>query len=244
MMRLRDKLTWPSRLRYLMWRMGAWGREVTVRLTSGERFILSGFPLELNAAYEIFVAEAYRYPRPVDSSAVKTIVDVGSNVGYSIIYWARHFPASRIEAFEPHPAHLERLERSVALNGLNGRVTIHAQAAGTAHGAAELTDLGTASAVLAAGQSGEAGGARVIPIKVVDFFEVVGNARIDLLKLDCEGAEFDLLMDPRFAKLKVRNLVMEWHETANHPTAERDLCERLGELGWELERLPAMASEA
>jgi tRNA G46 methylase TrmB len=105
---------------------------VTVQLASGEWLILSGFAYESNVAYEIFVADGYRPPGPIDSSSVQKIVEVGSNVGYSIIYWASHFPEARIEAFEPHPAHLDRLRRSVALNCLNDRVTIHAQAAGTA----------------------------------------------------------------------------------------------------------------
>jgi FkbM family methyltransferase len=242
MTRLRDKLTLPSRLRYLIWRTGALGREVTVQLTSGEWFILSGFTYESNVAYEIFVNEAYRFPRPSDCAAIKTIVDVGANVGYSIIYWASHFPEARIEAFEPHPAHLDRLRRSVALNCLDDRVTIYAQAVGTASGMAQLADAGVASAVVAEGRTSAATGNRAVPIEVVDFFEVLGSTRIDLLKLDCEGAEFDLLMDPRFARLDVRNLVMEWHETPAHPMAELELSERLRKLGWKLELRPESVS--
>jgi FkbM family methyltransferase len=233
--RLRDKLTLPSRLRYLIWRTGALGKEVTVKLASGERLILSGLRYELGTAYDIFVNEAYRFPRPIDSASIKRIVDVGANVGHSILYWAPHFPEARIEAFEPHPVHLDLLRRTIALNHLTDRVTVYDVAAGTRGGRAELADHGTASAIIAEDGPGGALRQNIYLIEVADFFEVIGEARVDLLKLDCEGAEFDLLMDERFEQLDVRNLVMEWHETAAHPTAERDLSSRLLELGWELQ---------
>jgi Methyltransferase FkbM domain len=106
------------------------------------------------------------------------------------------------------------------------------------NGRAELADWGTASAVIAEGRTGKALREKLVSIEIIDFFDVIGEARIDLLKLDCEGAEYDLLMDKRFERLDVRNLVMEWHETPVHPTAEHDLSSRLLELGWELQ-IPA-----
>jgi len=234
MIRLRDKLTPASRIRYLMWRSGLFGRELEVQLVSGERLIFSGFPYELHLAYEIFVSEAYRCPRPVEIPSVGRIVDVGSNVGYSVVYWGSHFPQAHIDAFEPHPAHLAKLRQSLDLNGLNDRVTVNAAAAGTSKGRASLTDAGAISTIVFDSDPRKPLEKRVIRIEIVDFFEAVGNGRIDLLKLDCEGTEYDLLMDPRFENLNVRCLVMEWHETSGHPRAELDLTGRLSELGWEL----------
>jgi hypothetical protein len=58
---------------------------------------------------------------------------------------------------------------------------------------------------------------------------------IDLLKIDCEGAEYEILMDPRFAGLDADNLVLEWHATDLHPQADRDITARLRELKWTVE---------
>jgi hypothetical protein len=44
---------------------------------------------------------------------------------------------------------------------------------------------------------------------MVDFFEPVTPGRIDLLKLDCEGGEWDILMDRRFPTLDVGAIVLE-----------------------------------
>ena len=232
----------PSHLRFLMWRTGMFGKKVTVKLTSGERLLFSGSWLEVDTASDIFVNEPYRSPRPIESASIRRIVDVGANVGYSVLYWAAHFPDARIDAFEPHPVHLDWLRQTISLNHLTDSVTVHAAAAGTTNGRAELIDCSVASAVVGRESDSEVVADGVIPIEVVDFFQVIGDTPIDLLKLDCEGAEFDLLMDKRFDRLDVRNLVMEWHESSVHPSAERDLSSRLLELGWDVQAGPGVVA--
>ena len=61
---------------------------------------------------------------------MRKIVDLGSNVGYSIVYFSRAYPHAVIEAYEPHPAHVQQAARHVAINALQDRVAIHAVAAG------------------------------------------------------------------------------------------------------------------
>ncbi len=225
----RDLLTPTSRLRYMAWRAMPWPpRSITVKFSNGQYTILpSCESLDLGTVYEVFVAQDYRSPR--DLGGVRRIVDVGANVGHSVVYWARHYPEARIEAIEPHPRHAELLDKVVKLNRLGDRVTIHMVAAGTRDGRGFLTDDTTASAL-----RDSAGGAS-IEVPVVDFFSRWANAPIDLLKLDCEGAELDLMMDPRFAELKVRALVVEWHETPQTPRAKDRIVDRLRWLGWQLE---------
>jgi hypothetical protein len=74
-----------------------------------------------------------------------------------------------------------------------------------------------------------------IPIQVVDFFQAIGTQKIDLLKLDCEGSEYSILMDSRFEKLKIGTLFVEWHATPEHSNADREIAARLRGLGRSLE---------
>jgi hypothetical protein len=74
-----------------------------------------------------------------------------------------------------------------------------------------------------------------IPIQIVDCFQAIGTQRIDLLKLDCEGSEYSILMDSRFQKLKIGTLFVEWHATPEHSHADREIAARLRELGRSLE---------
>jgi FkbM family methyltransferase len=156
-------------------------------------------------------------------------VDIGANVGYSVSYFANQFPKAHLVAFEPHPDHVRLLENAVRLNQIKDRVTIYALAAGNASGEAWLSDNGGGSQVSAVAGPGN------IRIAVADIFELLTSKRIDLLKIDCEGGEYSLLMDPRFPNLCVNTIVLEWHNTQDHPRADVEISSRLSSLGWQLE---------
>jgi FkbM family methyltransferase len=228
--RLRNQMTALSMARYLAWRAAPFGRTLRATLLDGQQLLLRPLPADdLATAYEVFVLEMYCSPRSVLSGRVHRIVDVGANVGYTVGYWGRHYPTAHIEAFEPHPEHLRLLARTVQINNLKERVTIHPFAAGVEAGTGYLVDAGTCSTVI--NQERE----RAIPIQVVDFFQAIGTRGIDLLKLDCEGSEYSILMDSRFEKLKVGTLFVEWHATPEHSYAGREIAARLRELGRSLE---------
>lgn len=181
-------------------------------------------PSDRWVAREIFAAESYR--PPCELAPVRRIVDVGANIGCSIIYFAGLFPEARFEAFEPHPDNLDLLAHHLAINRLTARVHLHPFAAGTGEAYAYLTDCGGSSKVLASPQTD------TIAVRIVDFFTSIEPGRIDLLKMDCEGGEWDILMDPRFETLDIGAIVMEWHADRRHPNADREIAARLASLGW------------
>jgi FkbM family methyltransferase len=229
MKRLRDQLTRMSWLRYLAWRALPRGRRLTVRLRSGERLMLRPPPsTDLDTAFEMFVAEVYQPPFPVEPATTRRIVDVGANCGHSLLFWARHYPQAHIVAFEPHPVHLDVMAHNVAMNALGGRLTLHRAAAGVRAGEVQFLDAENCSAIA------DAPAERTLRVPLVDFFEAVGSEPIDLLKIDIEGGEYPLLSDPRFGSLKVKTLVMEWHRTGERPDGKA-WCERtLEALGYEV----------
>jgi FkbM family methyltransferase len=219
-------MTLLSRLRYLGWRAAPFGRSLKTTLLNRQRLILRPAPADdLEIAYEVFVAGVYRSPRTIPPRSVHRIVDVGANVGYTVVYWAEQFPVAHIEAFEPHPEHLCLLAQNVHINNLEERVTVRPVAAGVEADSAYLVDAGSSSKVIKQNRHG------AISIQAVDFFEAIGTEPIDLLKLDCEGSEYALLMDGRFKKLKVETLVVEWDATPEHPHADHEIAARLQHLG-------------
>jgi FkbM family methyltransferase len=226
-MRFRDHLKLLSRLHYLAWRALPWDITLPVKLKDGGQVILpSNSTYDLGLAYEVFVADIYRPSPRLQSVRIRTILDVGANVGHTIVYMARHYPQAKIEAVEPHPRHVEILRRVVALNNLADRVTVHPVAAGIREGTAFLSDAGPLSTLC---DSSPKDG---FAVPVVDFFSTWGKVSIDLLKLDCEGSEYDILFDPRFAAFHARALVMEWHATAQSPDTGDRIVTHLQEIGW------------
>jgi FkbM family methyltransferase len=226
--RLRDLMTPASRLRYLIWRALPLTKTIKVKLATGEILISRNNPMtDLGNAWEVFVAEPYRPPKSLDTASIRRIVDIGANVGYTVVYWGIRFPAASIDAFEPHPVHLRLLKKNINANSLEHRVSVHAVGIGTADGQTYLSDEGTSSRVC------HDGGA--FQIDVVDFFKALSSTNIDLLKMDCEGAEYDIVMDPRFEQLNIGTLVMEWHAGPERPHAGVEICGRLRQLGWSLD---------
>jgi FkbM family methyltransferase len=226
----RDLLTPGSRVRYAWWRLSRSRQPVTVTLDTGASIIMRPGPeRDYRAASNIFLRALYRWPRGEPVSPMRHVVDVGAHVGYTIVDWARRFPASRIEAFEPHPRHLSMIKQHLELNALQARVTLHESAAGCAPRDALLVDAGPCANAIAFDTTSSA---HTQPIHVSDFFATVGHAPIDLLKLNAEGAEYSLLADPRFGDLDVRALVVEWHARADGRDGGEWCRDRLARAGY------------
>jgi FkbM family methyltransferase len=227
MQRLRDLFQPIDHLKYLAWKAARISSPATFRLRTGEKLRLRSAPAtDATTAFEIFVAEVYRQVGPERDPSVSTIVDVGANVGMSLIYWASHYPNAKLIAFEPHPVHVASLRQNLENNGIAHRVELHAAAACARAGTVQLTDEEHCSSVTTQSTG------RTRSIEAVDFFAAIGSATIDLLKMDIEGGEYELLGDPRFAALRVPRLVLEWHKTREHPDGRKWCEQRLTALGY------------
>ena len=120
--------------------------------------------------------------------------DIGANKG-SFIYWLSSWcRRGRVVAFEPQPELARRLENVCRVMGLNN-VTVVAKAAYSRSGNQDLfvpkghQPGASLNRVAAEGESFE-----VLSVPVVSLDEYFGaHDRIGLLKIDAEGAEFEIL---------------------------------------------------
>jgi len=131
---------------------------------------------------EIFCREDYRLP-----PLARTIVDVGSNIGISALYFLTRSPDTRVSCFEPDPRNAERLRANLA--AFEGRFTLHEEAVGDLDGTVTFGREPT----------GRYGGiglalAEQLEVRCRHIDEVLREEleradRIDLLKIDTEGME-------------------------------------------------------
>jgi FkbM family methyltransferase len=237
---LRNLMPLSSRIPFVLWRILPWRDTITVRLYTDEVLAIRGRPtLDFNIALEVFVSKIYSPPRPISPDSIKTVVDIGTNVGYALVFLAKCFPDAELIGFEPHPGNARQALANIANNHIVGRTTLNVAAAGVRPGSAFITDDSARSRVVSEYDTVPGNGRKqLLPIDIVDFFETVKARNIDFLKLDCEGGEYDLIFDPRFEDLGARFLVLEWHLTDQHPNADAEIIKRLRDCGWEV--IPTM----
>jgi len=149
---------------------------------------------DAHVAYECFLHGkrcAYASRNLPDAAEVKTVVDVGSNVGASILFWRSVYPAASIYGFEPEPGNFAMLRRNT--EKLRD-VRVFNEALGDATG--EMKFIQSPGAGNEGGwsmyQRGAQGGEKEVVLPVVrgeEKMRTLGIDRIDVLKVDTEGAE-------------------------------------------------------
>ena len=155
---------------------------------------------------EIFINEDYRFASERDDPF---IVDCGSNAGVSVAYFKKLYPKARILAFEPDPTSFASLKRNIESNDFMDVSIINA-ALTDREGPIDLfgtpgSDVATTVAspdVLTTRKRVE--GKRL---------SALVSERVDLLKLDVQGAETAVLADLEEAgKLgHVQQMAIEYH---------------------------------
>lgn len=124
----------------------------------------------------------------------KIILDIGSNIGASIIYFNREFPAAKILGFEPHPGTFRILEQNVAslsgvkvfnygLGAIDQRIAVQADQVnfGAFNTSGRFKDRGHPASPVECEVR-----------RLDDVLRELGITQVDLIKIDCEGAEADV----------------------------------------------------
>lgn len=221
-----------------------------VPLPNGMRLVLQNGEQLGCARYvsrEVFANASYVRPgfeiRPGD-----VVVDVGANMGLFALWAAPQAAHGRVICIEPTGV-IGCLEQSLPASGLTN-VEIVRCAIGRAEGVLELVEYAGFTAVTHAAAFRPASlgqflihllwpKSQRVPVRTTcrcrrleDVLTELGVDRIDLLKIDCEGGEYEIVdsVDEHFLR-RVSRIVMEFHDL--HPTHDhRRLVRRLRGAGF------------
>lgn len=150
---------------------------------------LEGTYDELLIMQEILKEEQYKVG---DVKDPKVIVDLGSNIGISVVYFALTYPNAIIHACEAHPTTAILLKKNTLVFG--DRVKVHTIAINLVTEEVVLHSVpgkNIASSVTARAGSKPYG--IVLGITMDDFVEQQNIEYIDILKFDIEGSEYNML---------------------------------------------------
>jgi FkbM family methyltransferase len=173
----------------------------------------------------VYVDQDYRNA-PVEWLKLRTIVDVGATAGAFTVWASKRAPQSRIIAVEPNPAVYPYLTRNVALNGLEDRVACFETALGDLNGHAAIADDTVFSTLTRVVPTSMGRGPSVKMITLETLLNVAQIDRCDLLKIDCEGSEYEIILSMSTRVLqKIGAIICEYH-----PRTDYDLVDLLNHL--------------
>jgi FkbM family methyltransferase len=132
---------------------------------------------------EIFIERGYDFACGHDSPL---ILDCGSNIGLSVVWFKQRYPKSRVTGFEADPSIAEVLKSNMTVLKLKDVEIVQAAVwnqTGTVSFATDGADAGRIN--------DRAGHREVRSIRLADFI----TEPVDLLKLDIEGAEYSVVSD-------------------------------------------------
>jgi len=141
------------------------------------------------------------------------IVDIGANVGIVSIYLAKRFPNAIIYAYEAHPNTYENLIKNIKINNVKNIVAynlaVYSKDNETLDITLDIINTGSSSCFKnVEGQIKE-----TIPTISLDTIITNNNiSNIRYLKIDCEGAEFDILEGSKLIhEIEVQDIGIEIH---------------------------------
>ncbi|MGI8918000.1 MAG: FkbM family methyltransferase [Pyrinomonadaceae bacterium] len=156
----------------------------------------------------------------------ESVIDIGANIGVFATFAATQAPGVRVFSFEPFPENVKWLRDNVNNSALTN-VQVFQQAVSAKTGVRYLdvnVDNWIVHSLFAEGTATQTG----LPVDSVSFDDIMNREdidRCDLLKLDCEGSEYEILQYCAPETLKrVRRIVGEYHEGPHINGTGEELC--------------------
>lgn len=175
---------------------------------------------------DVFINRVY-FPANFIVGPNDVVVDIGAHRGGFTSYAALH-TSNTVLAFEPDPTNFSRLEEHVKRNNLRN-IIAHNVAIGGETGKSKLYISTSSSRHSLYSDHGVTDDIILqADVNVISLDECLRNLElVSLLKMDCEGAEFEILMHAEDKTLnKIQKLVMETHDPLDSQKLAK-LCGRI-----------------
>lgn len=187
-------------------------REITYVMRNGIKFVVGTYVVEaIGVINSIWLLHTYT-PLGDEIEKCATIVDIGANIGSFSVFASTYAEDTKVYSYEPSQENFHFLTENIKLNRLQN-IKPYQLAVSGRRGKTRLyidkkhsTDHSTAIAT--PGMFSE-------EVDSVTLQDVLDNNEIescDLLKMDCEGAEYEILFTaPKSTLAKIRNISLEYH---------------------------------
>lgn len=166
----------------------------------------------LHGLNELFIHQIYKIELPENAK----IIDCGANIGLSVLYFKTICPTANIIAFEPDENNFQLLQmNSNALN--DASISLHQKAVWIKDGTISFSSNSSMSSKISENEISDA----IVEIPCVQLSSFL-QSTVDLLKIDIEGAEYEVLKNIQGQLPQVENMFLEYHGDFSQ---NNELCE-------------------
>jgi FkbM family methyltransferase len=192
-------------------------KELTYQLYKGITFAGKAGDADGLIINEVWGSKIYTPNAAFQINDTDTVIDIGAHKGYFTVYASKHAKNGNVYSFEPTNKNYSYLAKNVQLNNCTN---VHLNKLGVANKKSERKIYE---------YSEQAGGISMIKdwfadkkkvkassikcITLEDVFKQNKIKKVDFMKLDCEGAEHEILLSSSAATMKkIEKISMEYHE--------------------------------
>jgi len=213
---------WRNRLRYIMsvprvyqnwwlWPLPKLGFDIVLRLRNGLRYRIRGGTADLSIINEATILNPYLGSDLIRLAPNAIVLDGGANIGDFTLQAAARCPVGRVIAVEPVAEHVAALTRNIGLSGFSN-IEVLQLALGAGEGQSQIFVSGALSSETPAKPGARS--ERVRKASLATLMRELGVEHLDLLKLDCEGAEWEILPSSVDLFPRIHQICMEYHAHA------------------------------
>ena len=162
---------------------------------------------------------------------VRTLLDIGANLGNHTLYWSKYLQPAGIVAIEPFLVNYKVLQQNIEGNSLSGIVTAEMIAVGESQGYASVADVDPGNlggtTFTCTDNFSVPGNYDTVRMTSVDLYAEQHNLTIDAMKIDTEGFELAVLKGAE--KTLQKDMPALWIEVSgNTHAAVREYLQSLG----------------
>ncbi len=169
------------------------------------------FPDQVSFAWtykELFEKKTYFF-QTINDDKRPLIIDCGANIGVSLVYFKMIFPECRIIAFEPDPFLFNYLDRNIKANNLDG-IKIYRKAVWNKETNIEFYQEKSDSGRLSMGADIAITKSNLIQVDTCLLSQYI-TGPVEYLKIDIEGAEWEVIKEIEKKIKFVKRLFIESH---------------------------------
>jgi len=185
-------------------------------------------PMDIWSIKETFLDDFYKfYKSKKPENGV--ILDIGAGIGEFAIQAAVACPGCTVIGFEPYRESFDFFQKNIKKNSLTNVIPIDAAVSSLA---GNLTmDVSSGNPLQFRTVADEQNSVSVETLQLIPYLDKEGITSVKILKMDCEGGEYDILLPLRTEDLhRFQFITMEYHDriTPHHHSELVSLLENAG----------------